>query len=238
MKEKILAHLKNRLPGVSNSYLDGVAESFSKTITEESQIETVISDGVISSLKYSASFMQTEGDRRATEATTNAVKTYEQKHNLKDGKPIETGGGGGGGDDKNKSKDDLQSIVANAVKAAVEPLQQKLEGYEKAEASKVNRQKLVDKLEEEGITEKDITAFNLLAGVTVEKEDELDSKVATIKEQFTTQKQVLIDEGKLADTPASGSKPPGEMKSEDYQKIMDGGESKEPGAVDLGLTKS
>lgn len=244
MKKEILAYLKNRITGVSNTYLDGVAEKFSKTITEESQIETVLTDGVIDSIKYSASFMQNEGDRRATEATTNAVKNYEQKHNLKEGKPIESGGGGGAGgpdDGKNKGKgeDDIEAIIAKAVKTAVEPLQTKVEGYEKAETSKVYTKKLVDKLIEEGITEKEISAFNLLAGVSVEKEDEIDSIATGIKEKFADQKQILVDNGNYAEVPGSGSEDPSNMKPEDYQKIMDGEEKEdEIGKVDLGLSNS
>ena len=91
MKEKILAFLKGKLSGVSTTFLDGVAESYSKTITEEAQIETVISDGVISSLKFSAQFAQTEGDKRATEASNTALKNFRDKHKLdENGKPIET----------------------------------------------------------------------------------------------------------------------------------------------------
>ena len=241
MKGKILAFLKTRLPGVQNTYLDGVASELSKTITEESQIETVITDGVISSIKYSSTFMQDEGDRRATEATINSVKNYEEKHNLKDGKPIDDPGGGSGGDDddKNKGKDDVKSIVAAAVKEAVEPLKTELEGYRKAETGKVTHQKLVDKLNEEGITDKEITAFNLLAGVSVEKEEEIDSKVTEIKERLAVQKQALVDGGNYAETPGSGSQKPGEKKPEEYQKIMDGKEEEEDhGKVDLGLDNS
>jgi len=73
MKEKILAFLTTRLSGVSKAYLEGVADTYSKTITEESQIETILNDGVISGLKYAADFAQREGDRRATDATATAV---------------------------------------------------------------------------------------------------------------------------------------------------------------------
>jgi hypothetical protein len=82
MKEKILAFLKTRLTGVQETYLQGVAELYSKTITDEAAIETTFTDGVISGLKFSAEMIQREGDRRAT----SAVQTYEKNHNLKDGK--------------------------------------------------------------------------------------------------------------------------------------------------------
>lgn len=233
MNEKILAYLKTRITGVSNTYLDGVAKQWGKTITEESQIETVLTDGVIDSIKYSASFMQAEGDRRATEATTTAVKTYEEKHNLKDGEsikkkvedPVKKKEGEG------TTADDIKAIV----EAAVTPLKDEIEGYRKASTQKVNHQKLVDKLKKEDITDEDIFAFNLLAGVTVEKEEDIESLTTTIKDQCAAQKQKLIDSGNYASKPKSSSSDPSEMKEKDYQEIMDGGEDENVAKVDLGL---
>ena len=88
MKEKILAFLKTKLSGVPNSFLEGVSHQLTTTITEESQIETVINAGLIAALQASAQYSQQEGDRRATTATETAIKGYEQKYNLKEGKSI------------------------------------------------------------------------------------------------------------------------------------------------------
>ena len=99
MKDKILSHLKTRLPGVAENYLAGVAEHYAKTVTEDSQIETTLTDGVIDLLKLNAAFLQTEGDKRATEAADTALKNYRKKHGLdENGKPIE-------GNPPKKSKD-------------------------------------------------------------------------------------------------------------------------------------
>jgi hypothetical protein len=89
MKEKIVLFLKTKLNGVAESYLNGVAEHYSKTITEEKQIETTFTDGVIDLLKLNADILQREGDKRATEATKTALKTFQEKHGLnEDGTPI------------------------------------------------------------------------------------------------------------------------------------------------------
>lgn len=88
MKEKILAFLKTKLTGVQNAYLEGVSHQLATTITEESQIETVCNAGLIAALQASALYSQQEGDRRATSATDTAIKGYEQKYNLKEGKSI------------------------------------------------------------------------------------------------------------------------------------------------------
>ena len=74
MKEKILAFLKTKLPGVPDNYLLGIAEHYSKTVTEEKQVETTFTDGVIDLLKLNANLIQSEGDKRVTEATKTALK--------------------------------------------------------------------------------------------------------------------------------------------------------------------
>ena len=88
MEEKLLAFLKGKLQGTSESYLRGVAQHYAKTITDETQIETTLNDGVIGLLKLNAGILQTEGDRRATEATKTAVKNAFEKLGLdENGKP-------------------------------------------------------------------------------------------------------------------------------------------------------
>lgn len=234
MKEKLLALLKSKFEGVKDATLDRIATKKAGTITDEAQIQSIV-DGVTVD-----TIIESESDYRAEQVSktsvNKAISDYETKHKLKDGKPVVKI------DpvvDPVVDPGDIKTIVANAIKSAVEPLQQKLEGYEKAEMSKINRQKLVDKLKEEGITDKEITAFNLLAAVSVEKEDEIDSIATGIKEQFAAQKQILVDNGNYAEKPGSGSADPSKMKPEDYQKIMDGEEKKEEiGKVDLGLSNS
>jgi len=92
MKQKLLDALKAKFPGVSDAIIDRVATKLAKTVTEESQVATAV-EGV--------SFQQvldSYGDSRATEAQQTAVKNYETKHNLKDGKPIEAPKPPAGGD--------------------------------------------------------------------------------------------------------------------------------------------
>jgi hypothetical protein len=85
MKQAILAFLKTKMPGVQAAYLDGVADRYSKIIQEEGQIETVLSDGVIDVLTFSAKHSQAEGDRRAQDA----IRGYEEKYNLRNGEKAE-----------------------------------------------------------------------------------------------------------------------------------------------------
>ncbi len=204
IKALILAFLKTKLTGVQEAYLTGVADTFSKTITEESQIETVLNDGVIETLKFSATHAQSEGDRRATEAQKTAVANYEKKHNLKEGKPVEKG------DDTppatSTDPNDITTIVQNAVKAAVEPLQQKLESKEKAESQEALRKKVIGKVTEgKSDADKKILASYLDGRtIAIEKEEDINTVVTGLNESFTGFKQTLVDANVIVDVPQGG----------------------------------
>lgn len=83
MKEKILALLKTKFPGVDEATLSRIAEKKAIGVTDESQLQT-IADGV-----SFTDVLNSYGDFRANSAVTSAVTNYEKKHGLKDGKPIE-----------------------------------------------------------------------------------------------------------------------------------------------------
>jgi len=83
MKEKLLALLKTKFVGVQDAILDRIATKKAETVTDESQLQTIV-DGI-----GFANIIESETDYRATEATRNAVINYEKKHKLKDGKVVE-----------------------------------------------------------------------------------------------------------------------------------------------------
>jgi len=186
MKEKILQALKTKYTGVQSLVLDRVAEELAKTVTEEANIETAIG-GVGGLINTFNSILQSEGDRRATDAAKTALGNYERQHNLKEGKPIEG--------PKPADPNDIASIVANAVKAAVEPLQNELNQFKQKGSSEALSAKLKAKMAEKKIPE----AF--LKGRTVESEDKLDGVLAEIEADFTAVKQDLINEGVVVEPP-------------------------------------
>ena len=83
MKDKLLALLKTKYPGVPDATLDRIATKKTETVTDEAQLKTIV-DGI-----NFADVIQSESDYRATEASKTAVTNYEKKHNLKEGKQIE-----------------------------------------------------------------------------------------------------------------------------------------------------
>lgn len=85
MKVKILAALKTKFTGVQDAILGRVADKLlsSGKVKKEEDVATAV-DGVTFD-----EVLTMYGDSRANEAATTAVRSYEQKHNLKDGKPTE-----------------------------------------------------------------------------------------------------------------------------------------------------
>lgn len=133
-----------KLQGVSKTYLNGVADQFSKTISEDGQIETVLNDGVISAIKFSASHVQSEGDRRATEATQSAVSNYEKKYKLKDGAIIKADEGGASNPNSISGGNDDTPEWAKVLIKKNELLEQRLSSFE-GDKTKTTRKSLLQK---------------------------------------------------------------------------------------------
>jgi len=104
MKKQILEALKTKFEGVNEQILGRVAEKLAKTTTKEEDITTAVEGVTFQSL------LEQYGDSRANEAQQTAIKNYETKHNLKDGKPTtkpnkdEEGGKGDDDDDEKTPK--------------------------------------------------------------------------------------------------------------------------------------
>jgi len=203
MKEKILTFLKSKLTGVSESFLLGVADTFSKTVKEEKDIETTITDGIIETLKYSATQLQVEGDRRATEAQKTALKNYQEKYGLnEDGtsikkviKPEDVK------PDLNEpawftvfKKEQGESITA--LKAEIDTQKQ-----EKTSTALSKRVKDHEKL-------KDIPASYLKGRNLIPKtEADIDQLVASIETDYNGFKQEMAEKGVVISNPPAGGGP-------------------------------
>lgn len=84
MKQKLFEALKTKFVGVDAQILDRIATKKAEGQTDENQIPTII-EGV-----SFQDVLTSYGDFRAGDASKTAVTNYEKKHNLKEGKVIET----------------------------------------------------------------------------------------------------------------------------------------------------
>jgi hypothetical protein len=88
MKKLILDALKVKFSGVSEAILNRMAEKLAKTVTKEDDVAAAVEAVTFQQV------IDSESDRRATEAQQTAVVNYEKKYSIKEGKPVEGGGTG------------------------------------------------------------------------------------------------------------------------------------------------
>lgn len=137
MKEKILVALKTKYKtfGFGDKAFDGVADYLSKTVTEESQIETAIS-GVEGLLKA----FQGDIDTVRNEKSGLQKQLDELKTKIENPKPEDKTG-------------DLTKIIAETVSAAVKPLSDKLTQLETEKLQATRQEQILAKAKEYGIPE-------------------------------------------------------------------------------------
>ena len=179
MKKKLLDALKTKFVGIDEAVLDRIATKKAENVTDESQI-TAIVDGITIQ-----DVVKSYGDYRANEAASTSVSNYEEKHGLKDGKPVNAGGseeGKGKGSIKTYTADELDDYFSSKMEERWKPFQQKIDAYE-AERTKSERQtKIASAMKDLGLSEDEMQF------VTVPEDKDP-------KEYLTGYKQHLINKG-------------------------------------------
>lgn len=84
IQELILAGLQQKFTGVDTAILTRIATKKAEGVTDETKVNSIV-EGISFS-----DVLNSYGDFRAGDASKTAVTNYEKKHNLKDGKPVET----------------------------------------------------------------------------------------------------------------------------------------------------
>ncbi|SEV88856.1 hypothetical protein SAMN05428988_0151 [Chitinophaga sp. YR573] len=192
MKEKILAQLRVKYPGVPKELLGQIADKMAVKVTAEDQIQGAIGelDNLPLSITDYAAFLQKEGDRRATDARKGYVPATEQDDEKKD--PANP-------NPKDKPEKGGDSEIAKLVQA-VTALTAKVDGYEKKDQQKSFSQQLNEKLIEKKIP------VVLAKGRLVEKAEDIETVLAEIEADHNSYKQELANQGFSTNTiPGSGN---------------------------------
>ena len=144
--EQILAALQQKFSGVDTAILSRIANKKGEGVTDESKVNSIV-EGI-----GFQDVLNSYGDFRADGAASTAVKNYERKHNLKDGKPV---------DEPTptptptptppKEPQDIAKLIAEAVSAAVSPLSDKLTQFEAAKTKETRGEQILAKAKEYGI---------------------------------------------------------------------------------------
>ena len=173
MKEKILVALKTKYKtfGFGDKAFDGVADYLSKTVTEESAIETAIG-GVENLLKA----FQGDIDTVRNEKSGLQKQLDELKAKGDESKK----------DEKQPPADELDAKLEALINAKVAPLQEKLTAYESKEAKATRQAQILGKAKELGIPEWRINEGFIIAD---------DADEASINTMLSGVKQNIVTAG-------------------------------------------
>lgn len=138
--EQILAALQQKFSGVDTAILSRIANKKGEGVTDESKVNSIV-EGI-----GFQDVLNSYGDFRADGAASTAVKNYERKHNLKDGKAVDESTS-----TSEKESQDIAKLIADAVSAAVSPLSDKLTQFEAAKAKETRGEQILAKAKEYGI---------------------------------------------------------------------------------------
>lgn len=173
MKEKILVALKTKYKtfGFGDKVFDGVADYLSKTVTEESAIETAIG-GVENLLKA----FQGDIDTVRNEKSGLQKQLDELKAKGDESKK----------DDKQPPADDLDAKLEAYFGAKVKPIQDELDAYKSKEAKATRQAQILGKAKELGIPD-----WRINEGFTIAD----DADEASISTTLSAIKQNIVTAG-------------------------------------------
>lgn len=173
MKEKILVALKTKYKtfGFGDKAFDGVADYLSKTVTEESAIETAIGgvENLLKAFQGDIDTVRNEKSGLQKQLDELKAKGYESKK-----------------DDKQPPADDLDAKLEALISAKVAPLQEKLTAYETKEAKATRQAQILGKAKELGIPD-----WRINEGFTIGD----DADEASISTTLSAIKQNIVTAG-------------------------------------------
>lgn len=203
--EQILAGLQQKFTGVDTAILTRIATKKAEGVTDDTKVNSIV-EGISFS-----DVLNSYGDFRAGDATRTSVLNYEKRYNLKDGKPIENPNPNPNPNPKPEDKtDDMATIIANAVNAAVKPLSDKLAQFETEKLQATRQEQIMAKAKEYGIPETFAKRY------AIPDDADLDT-------YFKDAKQELANVGFSGVTPPESAETKIEKEAESIAKMIDEG---------------
>lgn len=201
MKEKILVALKTKYKtfGFGDKAFDGVADYLSKTVAEESQIETAISGGEGLLKAFQEDIDTVRNEKSGLQKQLDELKTK-----------IENPNSNPGPNPKPEDKADMATIIANAVSAAVKPLSDELAQFKAEKLQATRQEQILAKAKEYGIPE------NYAKGCAIKDDEDLDVYFKDLIQEFA-------NDGFKGVTPPESAEAKIEKESESIANMIDEG---------------
>ncbi len=190
MNEQLLASLRTKFDGVQDAILKRVAEKFGQNLSKTSTEDDI--QGVVDEVTFQ-DVLESYGDSRATEASRTAVNNFKKKQGIQNRQEPEQ--------PQNQDDDSFPSDAPKWAQSLIrqnQELSKKLEGLEKEGKRKTLVERVHEKLNKGD--KKVPFSFWKNRNIQVENEDEIDSIVDQIREDFSAVRKELIAEG-LSDDP-------------------------------------
>ena len=201
MKGKILVALKTKYKtfGFGDKAFDGVADYLSKTVAEESQIETAISGGEGLLKAFQEDIDTVRNEKSGLQKQLDELKTK-----------IENPNSNPGPNPKPEDKADMATIIANAVSAAVKPLSDELAQFKAEKLQATRQEQILAKAKEYGIPE------NYAKGCAIKDDEDLDVYFKDLIQEFA-------NDGFKGVTPPESAETKIEKESESIANMIDEG---------------
>lgn len=201
--EQILTGLQQKFTGVDTAILTRIATKKAEGVMDETKVNSIVEGIGFSDV------LNSYGDFRAGDASKTAVTNYEKRHNLKDGKPVETTTTTTQ-QQTTEQQPDMAKIIADAVSAAVKPLSDKIAQFETEKSQATRQEQILAKAKEYGIPE------NYAKRCAIKDDEDLDSYFKDLKQEFA-------NDGFKGVTPPESAEEKIEKESESIAKMIDEG---------------
>ena len=201
--EQILTGLQQKFTGVDTAILTRIATKKAEGVTDETKVNSIVEGIGFSDV------LNSYGDFRAGDDSKTAVTNYEKRHNLKDGKPVETTTTTTQ-QQTTEQQPDMAKIIADAVSAAVKPLSDKIAQFETEKSQATRQEQILAKAKEYGIPE------NYAKRCAIKDDEDLDSYFKDLKQEFA-------NDGFKGVTPPESAEEKIEKESESIAKMIDEG---------------
>ena len=200
--EQILAGLQTKFSGVDAAILTRIATKKAEGVTGETKVNSIV-EGISFS-----DVLNSYGDFRAGDASKTAVTNYEKKHNLKDGKPIETTTTTTTTKTE-ENKDDVPAW-AQALIDSNKNLLTEVSTLKQEKAQATRQEQILAKAKEYGISE------NYAKRCAIKDDEDLDTYFKDLKQEFA-------NDGFKGVTPPESAEAKIEKESESIAKMIDEG---------------